>query len=111
MITFILLRTELLRRNEMRKPAATLGSMHTCPKSTGSIPHVGGPVLATASTVLIGGMPAACVGDTAICIGPPDKITSGSTSVFIAGKPAARQGDDTAHGGTITVGDPTVLIG
>ena len=28
-----------------------------------------------------------------------------------AGKPAARQGDQTAHGGTITLGHPQVLIG
>ncbi len=35
----------------------------------------------------------------------------GSTGVFIGGKPAARVGDMTAHGGTIAVGIPTVLIG
>jgi uncharacterized Zn-binding protein involved in type VI secretion len=35
----------------------------------------------------------------------------GSTSVLIGGKPAARMGDQTAHGGIITVGFPQVLIG
>jgi uncharacterized Zn-binding protein involved in type VI secretion len=35
----------------------------------------------------------------------------GSTTVFIGGKPAARMGDTTAHGGTITLGAATVLIG
>jgi hypothetical protein len=35
----------------------------------------------------------------------------GSTGVFIGGKPAARMGDTCSHGGTITVGCPTVLIG
>jgi uncharacterized Zn-binding protein involved in type VI secretion len=30
--------------------------------------------------------------------------------VMIGGKPAARMGDSTAHGGTITVGAPTVMI-
>jgi len=61
--------------------------------------------------VLIGGMPAACVGDMAVCAGPPDSIASGSSSVMIGGKPAARMGDSTAHGGKIVVGCPTVLIG
>jgi hypothetical protein len=31
--------------------------------------------------------------------------------VFIGGKPAARMGDMCAHGGSITLGCPTVLIG
>jgi uncharacterized Zn-binding protein involved in type VI secretion len=35
----------------------------------------------------------------------------GSTSVLIGGKPAARMGDPTAHGGSITLGCPTVIIG
>jgi len=56
-------------------------------------------------------MPAACVGDMATCVGPPDLIAMGSATVMIGGKPAARMGDSTAHGGTIAVGCPTVLIG
>jgi uncharacterized Zn-binding protein involved in type VI secretion len=35
----------------------------------------------------------------------------GSFTVFIVGLPAARLGDLTAHGGTIVLGLPTVLIG
>jgi hypothetical protein len=35
----------------------------------------------------------------------------GSTGVMIGGKPAARMGDFTAHGGVITLGCPTVLVG
>jgi uncharacterized Zn-binding protein involved in type VI secretion len=31
--------------------------------------------------------------------------------VLIGGKPAARMGDTTAHGGSIAAGLPTVLIG
>ena len=62
-------------------------------------------------TVLIGGMPAAVVGDICTCVGPPDTILMGSTSVLFGGKPAARMGDSTVHGGSILVGDPTVLIG
>ena len=56
-------------------------------------------------------MPAARVGDTATCIGPPDTIAQGEPSVIICGKPAARLGDKTAHGGVIVSGCPTVLIG
>lgn len=62
-------------------------------------------------TVLIGGAPAAVVGDMCTCVGPPDTIAMGSPVVLIGGKPAARLGDNCAHGGVITVGCPTVLIG
>jgi uncharacterized Zn-binding protein involved in type VI secretion len=85
--------------------------MHTCPLSDGPKPHVGGPVLPPgALTVLIGGMPAARVGDMCTCTGPPDTIAMGSTTVLIGGQPAARMGDQTAHGGVITLGFPTVMI-
>lgn len=86
--------------------------MHVCPMVTGVVPHVGGPVAGPgAPTVLIGGMPAAVVGDMCVCTGPPDTIVNGSATVLIGGKPAARLGDTTAHGGTIVAGQPTVMIG
>jgi len=89
--------------------------MHTCPMQTPGtppVPHVGGPVIGPGEpTVLIEGMPAARVGDNAVCVGPPDVISSGSTSVLIGGMPAARMGDSTAHGGSISIGAPTVDIG
>jgi hypothetical protein len=62
-------------------------------------------------TVLIGGKPAAVMGDTCTCAGPPDTIVQGESTVLIGGKPAATVGSMTAHGGSVTVGDPTVLIG
>ena len=46
-----------------------------------------------------------------VCVGPPDTIAMGSFTVMIAGSPAARLGDMTAHGGTIVMGAPTALIG
>ena len=97
----------------MGNPAARIGDMHVCPMvNPGPVPHVGGPVLPPGMpTVLIGGMPAACVGDMLVCVGPPDNIAMGSATVLIGGKPAARMGDSTAHGGTIVLGCPTVLIG
>jgi uncharacterized Zn-binding protein involved in type VI secretion len=61
--------------------------------------------------VLIGGMPAARLGDMCTCVGPPDVIALGSFKVLIGGKPAARMGDMTAHGGSIVLGCFTVLIG
>ena len=64
-----------------------------------------------APTVMIGMMPAARVGDMAVCVGPPDVIAMGSMTVLICGAPAARMGDLTAHGGTIMMGFPTVMIG
>lgn len=92
--------------------AARVGDMHTCPMVTGTVPHVGGPVLPPgAPTVMIGGMPGAKVGDMLTCTGPPDSIVVGSATVMIAGSPAARQGDSTAHGGSITLGCATVMIG
>jgi uncharacterized Zn-binding protein involved in type VI secretion len=76
------------------------------------VPHVGGPISAPgAPTVLIGGLPAARIGDMAVCVGPPDSIVMGSPTVLIGGLPAARMGDSTAHGGTIVLGCFTVMIG
>jgi len=99
----------------MGQPAARLTDMHVCPMLTPGlppIPHVGGPITGPgAPTVLIGGMPAAVMGDMCVCVGPPDTIILGSVGVFIGGKPAARMGDSCAHGGTIILGCPTVLIG
>lgn len=96
----------------MGKPAARLTDMHVCPMVTGVVPHVGGPVTGPgAATVLIGGMPAAVMGDLCTCVGPPDTIALGSATVTIGGMPAARLGDTTAHGGSIVLGEFTVLIG
>ena len=76
------------------------------------IPHVGGPISGPGvPTVLIGGLPAAVLGDMAVCVGPPDSIIKGSATVLISSKPAARMGDTTAHGGAIVLGLPTVMIG
>lgn len=96
----------------MSLPAARVGDLHVCPMVTGVVPHVGGPILPPGGLrVLIGGLPAARVTDLITCTGPPDAILMGSTKVLIGGLPAARMGDPTAHGGTIVMGCPTVLIG
>lgn len=99
----------------MSKPAARLGDNHVCPMvtpGTPPIPHVGGPISGPcAPNVIIGGQPAAKVGDSAVCVGPSDSISVGSATVLINGSMAARVGDATTHGGTIVQGFPTVLIG
>src|ERR1700760_313762 len=98
----------------MGQPAARVSDMHVCPMVTPAVPpvpHVGGPILPPGGmTVLIGGLPAARVGDMAVCVGAPDVIALGSFTVLIKGQPAARLGDLTAHGGTIVLGCFTVLI-
>ncbi len=92
-------------------PASRVTDMHVCPMVTGVVPHVGGPVLPPGGmTVLIGGLPAARVGDMCVCVGPPDVIVMGSVKVLIKGQPAAYMGSLTAHGGTVVLGCPTVLV-
>ena len=65
----------------MGMPAARVGDMHVCPMVTVLVPHVGGPIL------------------------PP-----GGLPVLIGGMPAARMGSMTAHGGSVVIGCPTVLV-
>ena len=98
----------------MGKPAARLGDMSA---------H-GGAIVVGCPTVLIGGMPAARVGDMHVCpmltpavppiphVGGP--IMMGSPMVLIGGMPAARMGDIVTCVGppdTIMLGCMTVLIG
>lgn len=96
----------------MPGPIATLGSMHVCPMYSGTVPHVGGPVVGPGTpNILINGKPAAIMGDKCTCVGPPDVIAQGAPSVFFNGIPVACIGDMTAHGGVITSGEPNVVIG
>jgi uncharacterized Zn-binding protein involved in type VI secretion len=95
----------------MSKPAARVGD---------ATAH-GGTIVAGCPTVLIGGMPAARMGDMHICpqvtvvvphVGGP--ITLGSATVLVGGMPAARMGDMATCSGPpdmIAMGCPTVLIG
>ena len=85
--------------------AARLTDMHTCPTGGGTITGPGAP------TVLIGGLPAARVGDSLACGASPDSIITGSKTVIIGGLSAARVGDKTGHGGEIIQGANTVIIG
>ena len=67
-------------------------------------------------TVLIGGMPAAVMGDMHTCPIQPGHIPSspfilGSATVLIGGKPALRVTDPCGCGAMAVVGCPTVIIG
>ncbi|HMP57662.1 MAG TPA: PAAR domain-containing protein [Novosphingobium sp.] len=96
----------------MSMPAARLSDPHLCPMTTGTVPHVGGPIMPTcAINVLTGNLPQARISDKAMCTGPVDMIVLGAFTVLVKGMPAARMGDMTAHGGVIVSGFPTVLIG
>ena len=96
-------------------PGARIGDMHVCPMLTPGvppIPHVGGPVLPPGKpTVLKGGIPAATVTSMCLCVGPPDLIVMGSVTTLIGGLPSGRLLSQTAHGGVVMVGLPTVLVG
>ena len=68
--------------------------------------------------VLIGGLPAAVLGDQHACTmppvagpHPPTPIATGSFTVLIAGRPAARVGDVSGCGAPIVSGCFTVMIG
>jgi uncharacterized Zn-binding protein involved in type VI secretion len=56
---------------------------HTCPLTSGTVPHVGGVVSQGEPTVLINGFPATSVGDTIVENGPPNRITTGCPSVRV----------------------------
>jgi len=68
-------------------------------------------------TVLIGGMPAAVLGDMHVCVIPPPSahppstpFVAGSATVLIQGVPALRAGDSCVCGASVAVGAPTVVI-
>ncbi|MEM7036587.1 MAG: PAAR domain-containing protein [Bacteroidota bacterium] len=87
---------------------------HACPlvDPASGTPHTGTMVVKAASTsVFIEKVAAAVMNDSCLCPFGEDKIIGGSTSVFIGGMPAARLGDPTSHGGSITKGAGTVNIG
>lgn len=92
--------------------AARITDNHSCPMTNpNGSPHTGGPILNGVTSVLIGGLAAATENSQCTCSGPPDTVQTGSSSVKIGGLAAARQNDPTQHGGQITGGLSSVLIG
>lgn len=105
-------------------PAARMTDGIICPNPqtppvplTPHAPPPGTPIVATcAANVLIGGLPAARVGDFSICasaVPVPNPIVKGAVPVLIAGMPAARMMDMATHPGSMIAGPccATVLIG
>ena len=62
-----------------------LSDTHTCPLTTGVVPHVGGVVTKGSTTVLINNLPAARQGDIITEAGPPNTIEVGCPTVQIGG--------------------------
>jgi uncharacterized Zn-binding protein involved in type VI secretion len=94
--------------------AARSDDAHECHFVEGNHPHRGGPIEWVAdSTVMTGHLPQARAGDRCRCEGAPGLIVTGSGSVYVDGKPAARKGDRTMHPppGQVTSGCDTVFIG
>ncbi|MFG2825017.1 PAAR domain-containing protein [Kitasatospora sp. NPDC048365] len=80
--------------------------------------HGGTVVGPGVATVLVGGMPAAVMGDLHACAvpsppphPPATPFLAGSATVLIQGRPALRVGDSCACGASPAVGSPTVVIG
>jgi uncharacterized Zn-binding protein involved in type VI secretion len=66
---------------------------------------------------MIGGRPAAVIGDLHICSLPPSghqptvsPFILGSPTVLAAGVPLVRVGDTTVCGAAVVIGDPTVNV-
>lgn len=84
----------------------------------GDISNHGGTILGPGvSNVLIGGQPAAVVGDSHVCSLPPvshqptaSVFPIGSMTVLIGGRPALRTSDACICGAMAAVGEPTVII-
>ena len=70
------------------------------------------------ASVLVGGMPAAVLGDTHVCSLPPNAhqptasvFPAGSATVLAGGRPLLRTIDACICGAMAAVGEPTVLVG
>lgn len=57
--------------------------VHTCPLTTGIVPHVSGTVAVGSTTVRIEGAFAARQGDQVVEAGPPNAIAAGALNVLI----------------------------
>jgi uncharacterized Zn-binding protein involved in type VI secretion len=85
-----------------KKPAATLGDMHSCPiKGHGTTPIVSG------SGQTLNGKPIALTGDTTGC---GATIIQGAPCMMANGKLVAFLGSKTSHGGTIISGDSGLVL-
>lgn len=70
--------------------------------------HAVNAVASGCPTVFVNDLHAARIGDATRC---GATITSGEPSVIIGHRPAARLGDNSSHGGVLVAGSPNVFIG
>jgi uncharacterized Zn-binding protein involved in type VI secretion len=88
---------------------------HVCGQSEGPVPHVGGPAGApvppAVTTVLVNGMPIITRGDSAFCVGRPDKVVAGIASVLAGGRPVGDSSAATEHGGRFLTSSTNVKAG
>ena len=92
--------------------------MPAAARVTDTTTHGGTVIGPGVATVLLGGMPAATLGDNHVCVLPPNShqptaspFIQGSSTVLIGGKPALRAGDTCICGAAVAVGEPTIIIG
>lgn len=92
----------------MSAPLSRFTDVHLC-----GIDAVPGTIVGPcAPDVLASGLPAARFGDLCLCTSAhPARIIEGALHVLINGRPAARVGVATTHRGSLTGGDPSVLVG
>jgi uncharacterized Zn-binding protein involved in type VI secretion len=114
-VSSIHLSSLFLHQENIMAGALRLGDNHICPKAEGTKPHIGGPggmpTPPAVKDVLINGRLALTKGDSAFCIGPPDKITQGIEGVTIGGCLAADSAASTEHGGKFILCSSDVIIG
>jgi uncharacterized Zn-binding protein involved in type VI secretion len=82
----------------------TKGSKHMCCLFTGQVAHAVGQIDGNySSSVYLDGLPLAVVGSTITCNdGSTATILTGSSKVFIEGKPMAILASQTSHGGSFS---------
>src|SRR5208282_5656595 len=82
--------------------------MHVCPMVTVLVPHVGGPFILGAMTVLTGMMPQSRVTDQLVCVGPPDVCVMGAMTVLVG--EAGAGGAGAAMAGVAAIGVPVPTV-
>lgn len=90
----------------MGKPITRVTDLYTNPMMQGA----SAPITCPGSTSLfVGNLPVVQLSDTLLPI--PDIAIPGATTVFHNNLPLNAMGDLTSLGGSLLLGDPTVLIG
>jgi uncharacterized Zn-binding protein involved in type VI secretion len=87
-------------------PAARIGDQHQCPNGV-----IGVLLPKPSKVLIESKPAATITTPATPCFPGPNMVVKGSSKVLIGGLPAARVGDTTAHGSIIIVGATKVIIG